>query len=125
MFIQEAMSEEIQSMKAELQRLKNGIKAYEDEYNKTGGKVDLSKHDFRPSILRKLPYIQTIIKLQQGLQQAYCLNAVQSSNAVLTEPNSMQFASCATFLQTHQVGEKMLCTMIYRRCTMTYSSSHT
>jgi hypothetical protein len=42
--------------------------------------------------------------MQQALQQVYCINAVQASTAVLSEPNSMNFTSCSTMLQLHNLS---------------------
>lgn len=103
----DAMHEELCSMKAELQAMKDGIAKYE-EHRKSceekGIAVNLSEHIFVSSILHKVPYIQSMVKLQQALQQAYCMNFVQTASALMSEPNSMAFASGATFLQSHQMS---------------------
>ncbi len=66
--------------------------------------VDLSQHMFMPSALRNIHYTQKVVKLQQALQQAYCMHGVETANIVLSEPNSMQFASGATCLQLHRAS---------------------
>ena len=42
-----------------------------------------------------------VVKLQQALQQAYCMHGVESRDAVLSEANSLQFTPCSTCLPTH------------------------
>ena len=45
-----------------------------------------------------------MVKLQQGLQQAYCANGIKSADAVLTEANGMAYTSGATYLQLHRAA---------------------
>ena len=118
-------------MRSELDRLQTGVKAFvadRDSKIKTqmattasasiaqqlpaavsaaGGSaphVDLSQHVYMPSVLRNIHYTQKVVKLQQALQQAYCMHGVETANVVLSEPNSMQFASGATCLQLHRAS---------------------
>ncbi len=64
----------------------------------------ITLHDFLPSAFRHLHDLQAVVKMQQALQQVYCINAVQASTAVLSEPNSMNFTSCSTMLQLHNLS---------------------
>jgi hypothetical protein len=67
-------------------------------------KMDISSFSIVPSVLRKLPHIQTMVKLQQALQQVYCAHGVESSDAVLSEPNTMMYSTGSTSLQLHQAS---------------------
>jgi hypothetical protein len=80
---------EIELMQVELQRLRLGLKTHER---------------FASSVLRNLPDLQTVIHTQQALQQVYCVHGIQASDAVLTEPNGVAYASGATCLQLHQAS---------------------
>ena len=98
------LRKQVAGMKAELSKLDTGVKAYEADKKAAAAKgepVDLTKHMFVSSVLRNLPHIEAVVKLQQALQQAYCMHAVEAQAAVLSEPNSLQFASGSTCLQLH------------------------
>jgi hypothetical protein len=86
---------EVEAMQRELQALQEGL-ALPYPNN--------SHSCYAPSALRNLPNLQTVVRTQQALQQAYCLHGVQTSNAVLTEPNGLSYASGATCLQLHQAS---------------------
>ena len=53
---------------------------------------------------RHLPDIQTVAKLQQGLQQVYCMHGIETGHAVLSEPNAMSYMPGATCLQLFQAS---------------------
>lgn len=59
---------------------------------------------FMPSILRSLPQIQTSVHLQQGLQYAYCEDALKAKTLLVVEPHAMQFTPTATSYQTHMAS---------------------
>lgn len=112
---EEHMQSVIAKMKSEVERLTAGVQAYVAERDAklkqqqaTGSSassgVDLAKHMFMPSALRNIHYTQKVVKLQQALQQAYCMHGVETANMVLTEPNGMQYASGATCLQLHRAS---------------------
>lgn len=68
------MQAHIDDMQRELEKLKTGVSAYIADPNR---EANLHKHAFMSSPLRNMPHLSTIIKLQQGLQQAYCMDWVQ------------------------------------------------
>jgi hypothetical protein len=49
---------------------------------------------------RHLPDVETMVRLQQGLQQVYCSNLVRSSDILLKEPNAPAFATGDAFFHT-------------------------
>jgi hypothetical protein len=103
---QAKVKDQISGMRAELDRLRTNLRAYceaEVLFKKKDSKdMSISGLHVIPSILRNLPHIQTVVKLQQGLQQAYCVHGVQNSDAVLSEPNAISFSPGGTSLQLHQ-----------------------
>lgn len=106
----------IAKMRSELDRLTTGVQAYVAERDaklkqaattpsgSSSDAVNLAQHMFMQSTLRNIHYTQKVVKLQQALQQAYCMHGVETANMVLSEPNSMQFASGATCLQLHRAS---------------------
>lgn len=97
--------QELQQMRNELDIFKGGIAAYEMEEcaSKRDGRVPVhTDHAFMPSPLRHLPDVETMVKLQQGLQQVYMSNLVRSSDVLLKEQNSMAFAVAGTCEQLHR-----------------------
>jgi hypothetical protein len=46
-------------------------------------------------------HLSEVVKLQQSLQQAYCMHGLQSEDLVLSEQNSLQYASSSTCRQMH------------------------
>lgn len=57
-----------------------------------------------PSVLKHLPDVETMVKLQQGLQHVYCAEGIKRADAVLSEPNGLAYAQGSTYLQTHMAG---------------------
>ena len=53
---------------------------------------------------RHLPDIETMVKLQQGLQQVYCVEGINKADAVLTEPNGIAYAQGSTYLQLYKAA---------------------
>jgi hypothetical protein len=99
--IQQAkVKEYTKGMQHELDRLKSHLQKYKE----TDNKMSISSFHIVPSILKHLPDIQTVVKLQQGLQQAYCVHGVESSNAVFSEPNALAYTPGGTSLQLHQAA---------------------
>ena len=88
-------------MQRELERLESMI-----HQHATSAATDSSTDAavFAPSTLRYLPDLQTVVRTQQALQQVYCVYGIQSSNAVLSEPNGLSYASGSTCLQLHQAS---------------------
>lgn len=50
---------------------------------------------------RHLPDIESVVKVQQGLQQAYCAKAVKEGKLGIMEPNAMGYTAGATYRQLH------------------------
>lgn len=127
-FEQPLTQQEILQMKRNLDIFKGGIAAYEMEEamaKKEKREPIHTNHAFMPSCLRyfstfphfvfaspitasqrffaiccrHLPDVETIVLMQQGLQQVYCSNLIRSSQLVLSESNAMAFASTGTRLQ--------------------------
>jgi hypothetical protein len=97
--------EEVASMQAEIDRITRGIDLYnalrEQAMKTPDATVDLSAVEFVPSILRHLPEIQTMVRLQQGLQYMYFSEGVKASRVVVTEAQAINFTPTSTSLQTH------------------------
>jgi hypothetical protein len=77
---------EIQQMRNQLDIYKGGIAAYEMEVaaaKKEGREPVLTGHAYMPSPLRHLPDLETLVRLQQGLQQVYFSNMLQSSDIMI------------------------------------------
>lgn len=56
---------------------------------------------------RHLPDVETMVSLQQGLQQVYCVDGINKADAVLSEPNGIAYAQGSTYLQLHKVRNNM------------------
>lgn len=56
------------------------------------------------NVSRHLPDVETMVNLQQGLQQVYCVQGVNKADAVLTEPNAIAYAQGSTYLQLHKAA---------------------
>ena len=85
----------VQYMQKQLQMLQSSLDAYRQEEisaKKQGRSANHENHDFMPSILAHLPDIETMVKLQQGLQQVYCVEGINKADAVLTEANGIAYA---------------------------------
>ena len=104
----EFLQSELEGMKAEYAKLVDGVDAYEKD-KASGGNLDLSKHSFMTSDLRNMVHVSEIVRLQESLQQAYCMHGVQSSDLQLSEQNSLQYSSGSTCRQLH--GSKAIFTV--------------
>lgn len=98
---------EIQQMQNELDIFKGGLAAYEMEVSnakKEGRKLEpkSNRHMFVTSPLKHLPDVETMVRLQQGLQQMYVSNLVRSSDILLREKNSMAYVAAGTCEQLHR-----------------------
>ena len=106
------LQSELEDMRSELGRLRTGLRAYDEASMLlaaataagSGKKMNISSLHVVPSILNNLPDIQTVAKLQQGLQQVYCVHGVETASAVLSAPNSISYMPGATCLQMHMVS---------------------
>ena len=109
------VKQEISRMASELDRLRGSLRAFkeaevltkaqaEEVEGTKAPKMSISSFHVMPSVLRHLPDIQTVVKLQQALQQVYCVHGVETANAVLCEPNSISYAPGGTCLQLHQAS---------------------
>jgi hypothetical protein len=98
---------EVQLLNQQLHILRSSLKAYEDEED-----LALSQkrepnhlhHSFMPSVLKHLPDVETMVKLQQGLQHVYCSEGIKRADVVLTEANGLAYAQGATYMQTHMAA---------------------
>lgn len=102
------VQQDIRNMSNELDKLRSSLRAYKEAEvltkSKAGATLNLSSFHVVPSVLRNLPDIQTVVKLQQALQQVYCVHGVETSNAVLSESNGISYAPGGTCLQLHQAS---------------------
>ena len=95
---------EIQQMQQELDVFRGGIASYimEEAAAKNDGRKPVHEgHMYMPSVLRHLPDISSMVRLQQGFQQVYCSKLVRSSDLILPESNAMAFVASGTCLQPH------------------------
>lgn len=96
---------EILEMRQDLDRFREGLAAYDREaaLAKKEGRGDISTSSTwcMSSILGHLPDIESIVRVQQGLQQAYCAKAVKEGKLCLMECNAMGFTGMATYRQLH------------------------
>lgn len=79
----------------QLQALRQGLATYAEEEalaTKEKRVPDHASNLYMPSVLAHLPDIETMVKLQQGLQQMYCVQAINKADAVLTEANGLAYA---------------------------------
>lgn len=102
-----SQQKDVQLLKQQLHILTSSLKAYEDEENlalKQNRQPVHSDHHFMPSVLKHLPDVETMVKLQQGLQHVYCAEGIRRADAVLSEPNGLAYAQGSTYMQTHMAA---------------------
>ena len=72
-----ALQSQLEDMQPELDKLRSSLRAYKEAevlLQSQKKPVNIAAFHVVPSVLRHLPDIQTVVKLQQALQQVYCVH---------------------------------------------------